>query len=253
MTHISRVFHPKNRKVMYNNGSTIFDRGGFMLQLLLIDSHSEYRQTIGNKLKQEGYNVYLTDNAASAYEYLENNHVDLILLDPDLPREDGYGFCRALRENDPKCLVLMLSASLSLQEKKKGFMSGADNYIEKTADYEELLLHIRALLRLAGKVNSSVLVHGHLVLDMKAMTVTYKEREWTPAPKEFQLLYLLLSHTGIIFTRDQLIDELWGPDTESGLRTVNTHIARLRKILRYIPDVAIVSVRGVGYKAVWKP
>ena len=224
-----------------------------MLQLLLIDSHSGYRQTIGNKLKQEGYSVCLVDDAASAYEYLGNNHVDLILLDPDLPKEDGYGFCRSLRENDTKCLILMLSDQLSLQKKKKGFVSGADNFIEKTVDYEELLLHIRALLRRAGKIYSSILTHGRLSLDIKAMKVTYKEQEWTPAPKEFQLLYLLLSHIGIVFTRDQLIDELWGPDSESGLRTVNTHIARLRKILKDIPEVSIVSVRGVGYKAVWNP
>ena len=222
-----------------------------MLQLLLIDSHSGYRQTMGTKLKQEGYSVCLADDAASAYDYLENNHVDLILLDPDFPREDGYGFCRSLRENNMKCLILMLSEQLSFQKKKKGFVSGADDYIEKNVEYEELLLHIRALLRRAGKIYSSVLTHGHLSLDIKAMKVTYKGQEWTPTPKEFQLLYLLLSHIGIIFTRDQLIDELWGPDSESGLRTVNTHVARLRKILKDIPEVSIVSVRGVGYKAVW--
>lgn len=222
-----------------------------MLQLLLIDSHSEYRQTMENKLKKEGYRVYCVNGAASADEYLENNHVDLILMDPDLPGEDGYGFCRSLRENDAKCLILMISAALTLQEKKRGFIAGADNYISKTVDYEELLLHIRALLRRAEKIHSSVLSHGDLRLDMKTMKITYKEREWTPARKEFQLLFLLLSHAGIIFTRDRLIDELWGPDSESGFRTVNTHIARLRKILKYIPEVTIVSVRGVGYKAVW--
>ncbi len=177
-----------------------------MLSLLLINSHSEYSQTIEKKLKKEGYIVHAVSDAASAYIHLEKQYIDLILLDPNMPGEDGYTFCRSLRKSDGKTLVLMLSDHPSQLDK---------------------------------------------VMEQKTMTISYREQKWTPAPREFQLLYLLLSRPGIVFTRTQLIDELWGLDSESGPKTVNTHIARLRKILEYIPEISIVSIRGIGYKATW--
>ena len=223
-----------------------------MLHLLLIDSHSEFRQKMKKYFEKEGYTVFPAANATEAYQCLEKYHVDLILLDPQLPGTDGYDFCCSLRKSGETYPILMTSEKCSFSEKRKGYLAGIDNYLEKSSPPEEFLMYIRALLRRTERIHSHLLKIDPLVLNQTTMTITYKDHEWVPAPKEFQLLYLMLSHPGIVFTRTQLLEELWGPDSESDLRTVNTHIARLRKYLEQIPEVSIVSVRGVGYKAIWK-
>lgn len=167
-----------------------------------------------------------------------------------MPNMDGYAFTRTLRESNDNLPILMVSAKQLPEDKKQGFLVGTDDYMTKPIDEEEMLLRIKALLRRARIASERRIVVGDVVLDYDSLTVTRKGQTQELPQKEFLLLYKLLSYPGKIFTRIQLMDEIWGADSETGWETVTVHIGRLRKRFEGWPEFEIVSVRGLGYKAV---
>ena len=201
-------------------------------------------------LESGGYTVFTAGDGQEALELLDRHHVDLVVLDVMMPRMDGYEFTRTLREGNSSLPVLMVSAKQLPADKKKGFLVGTDDYMTKPVDEEEMLLRIRALLRRAQIVSERRIVIGSVTLDYDAMTVSRGEEVQELPQKEFLLLYKLLSYPGKIFTRIQLMDEIWGADSETGWDTVTVHIGRLRKRFEGWTEFEIVAVRGLGYKAV---
>ena len=165
---------------------------------------------------------------------------------------DGYEFTKTLRESGNDIPILMVSAKQLPTDKHKGFLVGTDDYITKPIDEEEMLLRIKALLRRAKIVSEHRIVVGNVVLDYDALTVTGHGTVQELPQKEFLLLYKLLSYPGKIFTRIQLMDEIWGADSDTGWETVTVHVGRLRKRFQDWPEFTIESVRGLGYKAVKK-
>ena len=181
---------------------------------------------------------------------MDSEHIDLVVLDIMMPHMDGYEFTKALREVENNLPILMVSAKQLPEDKKKGFLVGTDDYMTKPIDEEEMLLRIKALLRRAKIVNDRKIEIGDVVLDYDSLTVTgHGEKQELPQ-KEFMLLYKLLSYPGKIFTRIQLMDEIWGAESDTGWETVTVHIGRLRKRFEGWQEFSIESVRGLGYKAV---
>ena len=223
-----------------------------MFQIMVVDDDKSTRMLLKAVLEAENYTVHTACNGEEALEILDRAHIDLGVLDVMMPKMDGYACTRTLREGNNNLPILMVPAKQLPQDKKKGFLVGTDDYLTKPIDEEEMLLRIRALLRRARIVRERRIVVGDVVLDYDAMTVSrHGERQELPQ-KEFLLLYKLLSYPGKIFTRIQLMDELWGAESETGWETVTVHIGRLRRRFEGWPEFEIVSVRGLGYKAVKK-
>ena len=223
-----------------------------MFQILVVDDDKSTRMLLKAVLEAENYRVCTAENGEEALAVLDRTHVDLVVLDVMMPQMDGYAFTRILREADSNLPILMVSAKHLPQDKKKGFLVGTDDYMTKPIDEEEMLLRIRALLRRARIVSERRIVLGEVVLDYDAMTVSRQGESQELPQKEFLLLYKLLSYPGKIFTRIQLMDEIWGAESETGWETVTVHIGRLRRRFETWPEFEIVSVRGLGYKAVKK-
>ena len=181
---------------------------------------------------------------------LEKNHVDLMIIDVMMPVMDGYELTKTLREGGSQIPMLMLSAKQNVSDVKQGFIVGIDDYMTKPFDLEELLLRIKALLRRAKIAFEQKISVGNVVLDYNSFTVTTQYGTETLPQKEFLLLFKLLSYPEVVFTRLQLMDEIWGMDAESDEHTVNVHINRLRTRFANVGDFEIVTVRGLGYKAV---
>lgn len=221
-----------------------------MVNILVAEDDKNTRLLLKAILEAERYQVFTAEDGISALEMLDKEHIDLVVLDIMMPRMDGYEFTRTLRESGNMLPILMVSAKQLPEDKHKGFLVGTDDYITKPIDEEEMLLRIRALLRRAKIVSDRRIVIGGVTLDYDSFTVTRNgERQELPQ-KEFLLLYKLLSYPGKIFTRIQLMDEIWGMDCETGWETVTVHIGRLRKRFEGWEEFSIESVRGLGYKAV---
>ena len=181
---------------------------------------------------------------------MDSEHIDLIIVDIMMPNMDGYEFTKAVREADDNLPILMISAKQLPADKQKGFLVGTDDYMTKPIDEVEMLLRIKALLRRAKIASDRRIVIGDLVLDYDSLTVTKGNDVQELPQKEFLLLYKLLSYPGKIFTRIQLMDEIWGVSSATGWETVTVHIGRLRKRFENYEEFTIESVRGLGYKAV---
>lgn len=223
-----------------------------MFRILVVDDDKNTRMLLKAVLEAENYTVFTAENGEKALEVMDGNHIDLVVLDVMMPRMDGYEFTKTLRQSNNNLPVLMVSAKQLPQDKKQGFLVGTDDYMTKPIDEEEMLLRIRALLRRARIVSERRIVVGGVVLDYDALTVTKNGETQELPQKEFMLLYKLLSYPGKIFTRIQLMDEIWGADSETGWETVTVHIGRLRKRFEGWEEFEISSVRGLGYKAVKK-
>lgn len=223
-----------------------------MFHILVVDDDRHTRMLIEAILKAENYTVYTADNGVSALKVMDKEHIDLVVLDIMMPQMDGYEFTKALRESDNNLPILMVSAKQLPDDKRKGFLVGTDDYITKPFDEEELLLRIKALLRRAKIVNEQKITIGDITLDYTSFTVSRADESIVLPQKEFLLLYKLLSYTGQIFTRIQLMDEIWGNDSETGWETVTVHVGRLRKRFENWKEFEIESVRGLGYRAVKK-
>lgn len=223
-----------------------------MFRILVVDDDKNTRLFLKAVLEAENYTVFTAENGEGALDSMDKNHIDLVVLDVMMPKMDGYEFTKILRGSDNNLPILMVSAKQLPADKKRGFLVGTDDYMTKPIDEEEMLLRIRALLRRARIVNERRILVGDVVLDYDSMTVTRGDTVQELPQKEFLLLYKLLSYPGKIFTRIQLMDEIWGADSETGWETVTVHIGRLRKRFEGWEEFEIVSVRGLGYKAVKK-
>ncbi|MBB5263764.1 DNA-binding response OmpR family regulator [Catenibacillus scindens] len=223
-----------------------------MFHILVADDDKNTRIYMRALLEGAGYTVSTAQNGAKALEVMQKKHIDLIILDIMMPDMDGYELTKELRDAGDNIPILMVSARQLPADKKKGFLVGTDDYMTKPVDDEEMLLRIHALLRRAKIVSEKKIVIGDIILDYNAMTVTGHGQVFELPQKEFLLLYKLLSYPGQIFTRIQLMDEIWGMDSDTGWETVTVHIGRLRKRFEGWPEFEIVSVRGLGYKAVRK-
>ena len=221
-----------------------------MFHILVVDDDKNTRRLFRAVLENAGYTVSAASDGAEALELMDSEHIDLVVLDIMMPHMDGYEFTKSLREVENNLPILMVSAKQLPEDKKKGFLVGTDDYMTKPIDEEEMLLRIKALLRRAKIVNDRKIEIGDVILDYDALTVTgHGEKQELPQ-KEFMLLYKLLSYPGKIFTRIQLMDEIWGAESDTGWETVTVHIGRLRKRFEGWQEFSIESVRGLGYKAV---
>jgi len=223
-----------------------------MFHILVVDDDKNTRRLMQAVLQADGYAVTTAENGAEALEVMDQETVDLVVLDIMMPKMDGYEFTKTLRAADNNLPILMVSAKQLPADRKQGFLVGTDDYMTKPIDEEEMLLRIKALLRRARIATERKLTVGDVTLDYDALTVTRNGETMELPQKEFQLLFLLLSYPGKIFTRIQLMDEVWGTESESGWETVTVHIGRLRRRFEDWQEFAIESVRGLGYKAVKK-
>ena len=221
-----------------------------MFRILVVDDDKNTRLFLSAVLEEAGYTVSVAENGEHALEVMDTQHIDLVVLDVMMPQMDGYEFTRVIRETDDNLPILMVSAKQLPADKHKGFEAGTDDYITKPIDDEEMLFRIKALLRRAKIANERRIVIGDVVIDYDSLTVTKGDVIQELPQKEFLLLYKLLSYPGKIFTRIQIMDEIWGADSDTGWETVTVHIARLRKRFEGWSEFSIDSVRGLGYKAV---
>lgn len=221
-----------------------------MFCILVVDDDKNTRRLLRVVLEGENYTVFTAENGEDALDMMEKEHIDLVVLDIMMPKMDGYEFTKLLRENQNSLPILMVSAKQLPQDKKQGFLVGTDDYMTKPIDEEEMLLRIKALLRRAKIASEHKIVIGNVVLDYDSLTVSKDDNTQELPQKEFLLLYKLLSYPGKIFTRIQLMDEIWENKSDTGWETVTVHIGRLRKRFEDFPEFTIESVRGLGYKAV---
>ena len=223
-----------------------------MFQILVVYDDRNTRLLLRAVLQAENYTVFTAENGEDALQVMDREHIDLVVLDVMMPKMDGYEFTRILRQTDNNLPILMVSARQQPADKRQGFLVGTDDYITKPIDEVEMLLRIKALLRRARIASERRIVLGEVVLDYDSFTVSRGGETQELPQKEFLLLYKLLSYPGKIFTRIQLMDEIWGAESDTGWETVTVHIGRLRKRFELWPEFEIVSVRGLGYKAVKK-
>ena len=221
-----------------------------MFNILVVDDDKNTRLFLKAVLEKSGYTVFSASNGEEALGMMDREHVDLVVLDIMMPKMDGYEFTKTLREAQNYLPILMVSAKQLPADKHRGFLVGTDDYITKPIDDEEMLYRIKALLRRAQIANEHKITVGNVVLDYDSLTVSREGKVQELPQKEFLLLYKLLSYPGKIFTRIQLMDEIWGADSNTGWETVTVHIGRLRKRFEGWEEFQIESVRGLGYKAV---
>ena len=223
-----------------------------MFNILVLEDDKNLRKLITTCLKKENYQTYEAINGIEALEVMDKNYIDLIITDIMMPKMDGYELTRELRNAKYNIPILLVTAKGALSDKKEGFLLGADDYMVKPIDIEELSLRVKVLLKRANMTNEKKIRIGKLVLDYNQLSTTRGDKEYQLAQKEFYLLYKLLSTPNTIFTRQDLIEEIWGLENESDFRTVDVHIKRIREKLSDVTEFEIVTVRGIGYKAIIK-
>lgn len=222
-----------------------------MFKILVVEDNKNSRAFMQAILEADQYVVYTAENGELAVDVMEQQHIDLVILDVMMPKMDGYEFTKTLRDLKIDLPILMVSAKQLPQDRTLGFKAGIDDFMTKPVDEEEMLLRIKALLRRAKITTERQIVIGDVTLDYDSYTVSRVGEESHVLPqKEFQLLYKLLAYPGKIFTRIQLMDEIWGVDSDTGWETVTVHIAKLRKRFADWPEFSLESVRGLGYRAV---
>ena len=221
-----------------------------MFNIMIVEDDANQRRLMATVLEQYGYNVIQATDGVDALDQLDKKHVDLMILAIMMPRMDGFELTETLRQSGCNIPILMVTAKQSPVDKRKGFIIGTDDYMTKPVDEEEMVLRVGALLRRSKIVSEKKLTVGGTTLYYDSFTVVSGDVTNEHPQKEFLLLFKLLSYPGKIFTRRQLMDERWDMDSESDERTVDVHISRLRDKYRNSPDFEIVTVRGLGYKAV---
>ena len=220
-----------------------------MFTVMVVEDDLPLQRMMCAFLGLNGYQTVPASNGEKAMEAIERVLPDLVIADVMMPVMDGWELTRELRGAYPMLPIMLVTARDTLEDKRAGFTSGADDYLTKPVDLDELLLHVKALLRRSQVMTSHRLTIGETTLDYNALTVTRGDTVLTLPKKEFYLLFKLLSSPMQIFTRRQLMDEIWGMDAQSDERTVDVHIKRLREKCEVFPDFAIVTVRGLGYKS----
>lgn len=223
-----------------------------MFNILVVEDDKNLRKLISATLKQNGYNSLMAEDGEIALDIMDKEHIDLVISDIMMPKLDGYNLVKALRDSGYNMPILMVTAKEMFEDKRKGFNVGVDDYMVKPIDINEMILRVGALLRRAKISNEHRLSIGDIILDYDSISVNRHGDSATLPKKEFYLLFKLLSYPNVIFTRRQLLDEIWGMDNEVDERTVDVHIKRLRERYDSCTEFEIVTVRGLGYKAVKK-
>ena len=221
-----------------------------MVKILVVEDDTNVRKLICAVLERNGFEVFQAEDGLQALEIMDNQHINLAVLDLMMPNMDDYELTKALREAWSDIPILMLTAKQEMADRHKGFLAGCDDYMTKPADKEEMIFRIKALLRRAKIASDRKIVIGSVVLDYDSSSVSRDGQTIDLPKKEFQLLFKLLSNPNIIFTRLQLMDEIWGLDSDTTDHTVNVHINRIRERLYGWNEFEIVTLRGLGYKAV---
>ena len=221
-----------------------------MFKVLVVEDDRDLRQLFARVLQRSGYETLEAGDGQQALEVLEREYVDVIISDIMMPVMDGYELVRSLREADMNMPVLMITAKDAFDDMRRGFLSGTDDYMIKPVNVNEMVLRVGALLRRAQMTSEHRQVIGNTVLECDSLTVRSGGESMTLPQKEFMLLYKMVSFPGRIFTRQQLMDEIWGYDSDTDTHTVDVHIGRLRERFRGNTDFRIVTMRGVGYKVV---
>ena len=219
-----------------------------MLKILIVEDDRELRRLFAHVLIKNGYTVKEVGNGKEALENIDAEYFDLIISDIMMPVMDGYELVRLLREQGNTTPVLMITAKDAFDDMRRGFLSGTDDYMVKPINVNEMVLRVQALLRRAQMINERKQTIGNTVLECDTFTVTTEGSSMVLPQKEFMLLYKMASFPGRIFTRQQLMDDVWGYDTESDTHTIDVHIGRLRERFKDNKDFKIVTMRGVGYK-----
>lgn len=221
-----------------------------MLKILIAEDDRELRQLFSHVLTKNGYSVKGVTNGKEALDALSNDFFDLIISDIMMPEVDGYELVRTLRDGGNNTPVLMITAKDSFDDMRRGFLAGTDDYMIKPVNVNEMILRVQALLRRAQMISERRQVIGNTVMEIDSLTVTTESETVILPQKEFMLLYKMAASPGKIYTRHQLMDDIWGYDNESDTHTVDVHIGRLRERFRDSKDFKIVTMRGVGYKVV---
>lgn len=221
-----------------------------MFNILVVEDDRSQSRLIMAALKQNGYRAVAAADGKQALELLDSEQIDLVITDIMMPVMDGFQLIDALRSSNFTLPILIISARENFEDKRRGFLLGVDDYMVKPIDIGELILRVGALLRRAQIAHEHKLTVGNVSLDYNALTVTVNGESETLPKKEFYLLFMLLSYPDVIFTRRQLIDEIWGMDTEVDERTIDVHIRHLRERYENCGAFDIVTIRGLGYKAV---
>lgn len=219
-----------------------------MIKILIVEDNDNLGKMIDIYLRQNNFETYLAKNGLEALDILENNIIDLIVCDIMMPKMNGFELIKELRCIYVDLPIIIVTAKESKEDKIAGFKLGTDDYMTKPIDLEELLMRIKALLRRYSIKNNHKLNIGDVELDYDKLSVTKNEESIYLPKKEFYLLYKLLSYPGKIFTRMELMDDIWGMDSCSEEQTVNVHIRRLREKFKEYSEFEIITVRGLGYK-----
>lgn len=223
-----------------------------MFNILVIEDDKNLKKLITTCLIKNNYNVFQASNGIEALEVLDKEYINAIITDIMMPIMDGYELIKELRESNYNMPILVLTAKGTLEDKKQAFNLGIDDYMVKPIDINELPLRIKALLRRCNDTNEKVLKIGDLILNYNQLSTIYGDKKYYLAQKEFYLLYKLLSKPDYIFTRQELIEEIWGMENESEYRTIDVHIKRIREKMKDVNEFEIKSIRGLGYKAILK-
>ena len=221
-----------------------------MFKILIAEDDNELRQLFERVLMKNGYDPIGVSDGQEALQYLEKEYVDLVISDIMMPRMDGYALARSIREQSPAMPILMITAKGDFNDVSLGFFSGADDYMVKPINVNEMVLRVKALLRRAEMNSERKQKIGDTLMECDSLTVTRSGESQILPQKEFMLLYKMAAYPGKIFTRQQLMDEIWGYSSSSELHTVDVHIGRLRERFKDNPDFKIVTLRGVGFKVV---
>ena len=221
-----------------------------MLKILIAEDDQELRQLFAHVLRKNGYWVNGVSNGQEALDALDKEYYDLIISDIMMPVMDGYTLVSQLREAAITIPIMMITAKDAFDDMRQGFLSGTDDYMVKPVNVNEMVLRVGALLRRAQMIHERRQMLGDTVMECDSLTVTTPGGSEVLPQKEFMLLYKMASFPGRIFTRQQLMDDIWGYDSDSDVHTVDVHIGRLRDRFRNNPDFKIVTIRGVGYKVV---
>jgi len=223
-----------------------------MFNILVVEDDRNQRKLIEAALTRSGYRVQTAEDGNQALSLMDSEQIDLVITDIMMPNMDGFELTEAVRGARMNIPILVITAREGFPDKERGFELGVDDYMVKPIDIGELVLRVKALLRRAQIATEHRLTIGNVTLDYNALSVTRGEQSETLPKKEFYLLFMLLSYPDVIFTRRQLIDEIWGMETDVDERTVDVHIRRLRERYEQWEEFDIVTVRGLGYKAVKK-
>lgn len=219
-----------------------------MFSILVVEDNESVNKLISAKLKLENYQVLSAFDGKEALEILEHEHIDLIISDIMMPNVDGYELINTLRSVGSTIPILIITAKDGMEDMERGFNVGTDDYMIKPVNMKEMVLRVKALLRRSQIANERKLKVGSAVLDYDILTITIGGMVYEMPPKEFYLIFKLLSNPNKIFTRLELLDEIWGMDTEIDERTIDSHIKKLRRKFENYGEFEIVTVRGLGYK-----